>query len=341
MSFFPVYDIAYDAWSTASCDKSEEFTQLSEDQKDALFDEIIRLAKTVTAAIECGDPRLLSSYLNWLARAASNKYFTLDDWHSILENIIDGFSKAFKQLTGSTSPEIHSLRTQALAFLEAGEGGDNSNTSVHCPFLDIDRFATALMHGNRAFAYAEITRLREEKHYSFKEIASSVIQPAMYRIGDLWERGQVSITQEHLASSLSHDILRTITSQAPKMAQNGNRAVLACVADNSHYLGLQMIDNHLQIQGFQTDFLGPNSSTDAILHQIDRHQPGLVALSASLSTHLPNLKRTISAIRCEFATNRPYLAVGGLVLNAIGISARDLHADITASGVESFNEVLH
>jgi hypothetical protein len=120
-SFFPTHDLAYNAWSEISQTKAEAFSQFTEGEKDALFDELVRLTKSVTAAIECSDERLLISHLAWLVRGVSNKYFTVEEWQFVLEHIFDGVAKTLEKVTGITCNAVADLRKVAIDFLNDRE----------------------------------------------------------------------------------------------------------------------------------------------------------------------------------------------------------------------------
>ena len=148
------------------------------------------------------------------------------------------------------------------------------------------------------------------------------------------------MSQEHMATALANTILTKVRDQTPLKERNRRKALLSCVSGNSHSLGLKMINDYLEIQGYKTNSLGGGCPTDAILSQIHRQKPDLICLSVELSGHLLGLKKTIEAIHSEFYSNRPYILVGGWVINAIAITAKEVQADVTADGMHRLEEVL-
>jgi methanogenic corrinoid protein MtbC1 len=46
-----------------------------------------------------------------------------------------------------------------------------------------------------------------------------VIAPAMWRIGDLWEQGAISVADEHLATALTHQTMAGIYGPASATRQ--------------------------------------------------------------------------------------------------------------------------
>ena len=90
-------------------------------------------------------------------------------------------------------------------------------------------------------------------------VQSLVIQPAMVRIGELWETGHITVADEHLASSLSERSLIRLFEELSANRARGicrGRVVLAAVQGQQHVLGLRMIADVLEGAGFAVYYLG-------------------------------------------------------------------------------------
>lgn len=124
-----------------------------------------------------------------------------------------------------------------------------------------------------------------------------IVQPALEDIGDAWERGEVSVAEEHLASGITKRALAAIypllIDGAP---QNGPRVLLAGVGGELHSIGLRMISDVLDAAGFDTVYLGPDTPADEVAAAVTRHAPQLVGLSVTMPLDLPELDRAIVAV---------------------------------------------
>jgi hypothetical protein len=84
-----------------------------------------------------------------------------------------------------------------------------------------------------------------------------VIGAAMERIGELWEQGEVTVADEHVATVLSYRALlplQELLQIAPPRSRE--RVVLAAVEGQAHVLGLRMVADVLEGAGFEVLYLG-------------------------------------------------------------------------------------
>jgi MerR family transcriptional regulator, light-induced transcriptional regulator len=148
------------------------------------------------------------------------------------------------------------------------------------------------------------------------ELYQRVITPALHEIGRLWEKGALTVADEHMATALTHRVLASlrppiqVEAFAGKQdAPAGKRALLAAVEGEQHALGLRMAADVLEEAGFHTIYLGADVPTDALLQAIASLSPDLVALSATMPELAPRLEE-VAEIVCK-AHPRVGLLVGG------------------------------
>ncbi|HXR60509.1 MAG TPA: cobalamin-dependent protein [Solirubrobacterales bacterium] len=135
-------------------------------------------------------------------------------------------------------------------------------------------------------------------------IYEEVVTPAMYELGRLWERGAISVADEHLATALTHRVLAALRSPAfvePVFEEGseGPRAMLATVQGEHHALGLRMAADLLEDAGYETIYLGADVPTEALLRAIEALSPNLVGLSATMPESRARLEALVTQIRDE------------------------------------------
>jgi MerR family transcriptional regulator, light-induced transcriptional regulator len=138
------------------------------------------------------------------------------------------------------------------------------------------------------------------------ELYQRVIAPAMHQIGELWERGALTVADEHLATALTNRILAALRpppdgAAAPRPA----RALLATVEGEQHALGLRMAADLLEDAGYDTIYLGADVPTGALLRAVESLSPDLVAVTATMATLAPRLE----AVAAELGRTYPDLGV--------------------------------
>lgn len=183
---------------------------------------------------------------------------------------------------------IRSLCEQGLSASEAAAlSGDPAAAAQRVPAAPdatahqqvADRLVTATF----ALDGAEIERLLALATAAGPPhvVLEQVLRPAALRVGELWERGAISVAHEHLFSELVGSTLRDLL-RLRQPARPRHRVLLACVASEEHTLGLYGAALHLAEVGFQTTLLGARTPPEAIRAAREAAQPDLIGLSMTV-----------------------------------------------------------
>jgi methanogenic corrinoid protein MtbC1 len=139
---------------------------------------------------------------------------------------------------------------------------------------------------------------------SLAALYQEVITPAMYELGRLWEKGAITVADEHLATALTHRVLAAL--RPPAFVDQGfeddsprERVMLAAVQGEQHALGLRMAADLLEDAGYQTIYLGADVPTGALLQAIDSLSPILLGLSATMPESGTMLADVVEIVRGE------------------------------------------
>jgi methanogenic corrinoid protein MtbC1 len=126
------------------------------------------------------------------------------------------------------------------------------------------------------------------------EIYDEIIRPGMGEIGSRWERGEIGINHEHRASYETLDAMAKLQAQIMVKPPNGQAALLGCVGDELHEIGLRAISYLLQSEGWVTHYLGARVPVEAIAHAIQDLKPSLICLSV---TQMPGQWNWVDELR--------------------------------------------
>jgi methanogenic corrinoid protein MtbC1 len=144
----------------------------------------------------------------------------------------------------------------------------------------------------------------------------------------LWQRNQITVAQEHLATAIIQTLLTQFYLTAAVFAKpSGRTALFAGVEGNQHVLGLRMVSDAFELAGWTVQFLGANTPTDALVAHLDSVKPEVVGLSASMVQQLPTLQRAVEVMKAELGSQCPILLVGGLSTNQMNEVWRWIGAD--------------
>lgn len=167
-----------------------------------------------------------------------------------------------------------------------------------------------LLEGNRRKA-RDLLIQRADAGQPISELYTSVLIAAQREIGRLWHAGDISIAEEHFATASTKLFIAHLAEHAQFKPPNNKTAVAATPSGNEHDLGILVVSQMLEFEGWSTVFLGPNLPTDEIVRSLNIFRSDLLVLSAALTVHLPVLRGIIEAVRQEDETKHCKVLVGG------------------------------
>lgn len=191
-----------------------------------------------------------------------------------------------------------------------------------------DRFMQALLKGDRRTAL-EISGQEAVQPEDLERFYEETMKPAMYRIGEMWESGNVAVSEEHLASALGNMIVSSQYIRVMEDSKPVKGRILVTTASNEyHVLGAQMLANTLEADGWEVDFLGANTPSTDLVRYIEESSPDIVAISATMPFNLIHVQEVVGRIREEFQVKRPRIMLGGLAF----MGQRDLVGHMGGDG---------
>ncbi len=103
---------------------------------------------------------------------------------------------------------------------------------------------------------------------------------ALVELGLRWQRGRLTVAEEHVASDALARALARVGDALPIRLQ-GPRCLLACAAEDEHTLGLSLAELCLREVGWMPLWLGRRTPVGEVVRLVSGGQVALVALSAS------------------------------------------------------------
>ncbi len=173
-------------------------------------------------------------------------------------------------------------------------------------------------------------------HIPLEQIYIEVFEWAMHEIGKGYEKGEISIAEEHLASAITERMIVRVGQFYMPMVKGRYRALIGCVAGNYHTLGIRILADGLREFGWDILFLGANVPLESFVKTITQTHPHIVLISCMLEEHWEEARRVLDRLATlqRETTDRKFLVlVGGLYLNKhpeilptlpIGLFASDL-----------------
>ncbi len=151
-----------------------------------------------------------------------------------------------------------------------------------------------------------------------------VAVPLLRRVGEEWHAGRLSIAQEHLASSVLHDIIVSVMrSFAPR--DDAPRVLVATPAGERHAIGAALVGASAAVHGWHVVYLGADLPASDIAAAAAATDVDVVALSI---LYVDDMDRVLGEVRDVRA-----LVPATVAVLAGGSGASRLATELTSSGV--------
>ena len=228
------------------------------------------------------------------------------------------------ELAESLAPEAGARAREWLAAARQRTDGE-APPEVAGPSRDpeVRRFLVALLEGNRRQAFdLALESLRRDDDIG--RVHDTLLVPAQGDMGRLWQRGELGVAEEHIASRLVGEVLTLLRQRIPP--NQGPLALVSCVPGNMHDIGAQMVADRLDLAGWRALCLGADVPAADLAQAVGQFAPTCVAISSGLGVHVRATARLIEALRSDPATRVPVI-VGGRIFSAVDGLWRDVGAD--------------
>ncbi len=180
--------------------------------------------------------------------------------------------------------------------------------------------ALALDELDEPAAQAVFDRLLSD--FTVETVLRDVVMPYLQELGERWERGSVTVAQEHFASNLLRGRLASLARGWGH--GHGPRAVLACPPGERHDLALLVFGIALNRNGWRVGYLGADTPLEELINTAVDTAADLVVLAAATPERFAGLTEDLTrlasvvplAVAGAGAAQRMALPVGTRVLTA-------------------------
>jgi len=146
-----------------------------------------------------------------------------------------------------------------------------------------------------------------------------LLKPVMYRIGDLWQKGQLDVATEHASTNTALGLVKIINERITartKEPSSRYKAVICTPDGELHGLACNMIESLLLSKGFKVYNISTSIPSDYIIDYIRDMQPDIVLVSITLVENIKSAERLNHQIHAKYNNKLP-VVVGGSAFNNI------------------------
>jgi 5-methyltetrahydrofolate--homocysteine methyltransferase len=157
----------------------------------------------------------------------------------------------------------------------------------------------------------ELTRRALDEGYSAESVLNDALIVGMGEVGELFEQGEYFVPELLLsarAMQAAMEVLRPLLSASSY--QPLGKVVMGTVQGDLHDIGKKLVAMMLEGSGFEVIDLGTDVAPDRFVETVEESGAQIVGLSALLTTTLPAMEATVSALR-EAGPVRVKVMIGG------------------------------
>jgi corrinoid protein of di/trimethylamine methyltransferase len=206
----------------------------------------------------------------------------------------------------------------------------------------IDELREGVIQGQANVAVDKVKQALDEG-IAADVILNDGLISAMGKVGQLYEDGVVFVPEMLIAARAMDKALQILR---PYLVEQGvkplGKVAIGTVKGDLHDIGKKLVAMMLEGSGFEIIDLGIDASPEKFVDAVQNRGAQVVALSALLTTTMPNMKNVVEALKQSGVRDRVRVIIGGAPVNqayADQIGA-DGYAPDASSAVRKVHELM-
>ncbi|HEX8189305.1 MAG TPA: cobalamin B12-binding domain-containing protein [Pyrinomonadaceae bacterium] len=230
--------------------------------------------------------------------------------------------------------EVMRFQTErGLGAATVGAPAATATATLPAETFDEERAAEQFFQALKRGRSGEATAFLLEAHMlgaGLDLIFDAVVATSLHRVGDLWYGEEMSVAEEHLATSTATRAVEALAASTRRAGAKAGAAVCCAAEEEMHTLPVLCAQAVLEGAGWDVRNLGGHTPFFALAEYVERHRPSLVCVSATLQRELEHNARDYAQLSSAARACDARVVLGGEGFRAGAVRARfpaDLHAE--------------
>jgi methanogenic corrinoid protein MtbC1 len=198
-------------------------------------------------------------------------------------------------------------------------------------------FLESLLKGDQK-SFNDLSNSYIKSKNDLESYYADIVTPVMYAVGGLWELGEISVAEEHLASAIVSRVLATHYQYMEYSFERKGKVVICSSANEYHEIGAWITANMFEAEGWDVHYLGANVTISDLESIIKKIEPKILGLSVSMAYNYEIAEEIIERIRSNTVLKDLKIILGGSLFSIYPELCRYSKADYVA---KTFKESLH
>lgn len=118
------------------------------------------------------------------------------------------------------------------------------------------------------------------------------------------------------------------------MEKSDKKLVACSVADELHEMGIRMVSDFFEMDGWDTHYLGANMSDEHLIKLLNKNKPDILAISVTMPLHIDKAAQLIKKVRADEQTSKIKILVGGYPFGIVPDLWKKIGADASAKSAK-------
>jgi len=316
-------------------EKNEKiWSDLGMEQRELTREEFLSSIGSLEESLATGSPAFLIDHARWMQSRYAAENFPGDFPVS--------FFKTFGNVVSEQLPEDYRKNAGAFArktvtvlkSLPAVTGADPDTGTPVSP--DARLFLDFILEGDVAKGIAVIDKALAAGTPA-SGIYAGIFRPALAETGRLWQQNRVTVAEEHFVTGVIRRIMEQVHDRIVRkgrIPRKNKTVVAACVGNELHEVGIRMVADFFELDGWNVYTTGASTPVKSILAAVKDRKADVVALSITMPSGLSGLQYLIRSLRAEVKTMHVKIIVGGYPFTLMPDLWEQVGADTVAASAE-------
>ncbi|WP_422487002.1 B12-binding domain-containing protein [Gudongella sp. DL1XJH-153] len=186
----------------------------------------------------------------------------------------------------------------------------SSETSTELTETVIEEFLENLIKGKGERA-KDIAKKLHSGGIKTTEIINGMFIPVLHKIGEMWEKSEITVAQEHYSSGIISSLLDYLSELQNKTEGKSHVALFMSPGEEEHTLSLRFVSEFFKEAGWKIIFIGRSIPLWDLGQTIEKEKIDLLVLSVFSTGSLNSAEYLIRALKSDMDSNHPKIFIGG------------------------------
>ncbi len=281
-------------------------------------------------ALSASSPALFADYVSWAKVMLSARGIPASDltknfecMGEVLEgNLPSEAGAPVRQFIDAGLKRLPEFPTELPTLIDDG------------PHSELAQKYLALLLRAERHAAARLVLDSVDAGVSPKDIYLHVFQRTQREIGRLWQMNKISVAHEHYCTASTQFIMSQLYPHIFRTERVGRTMVATSVAGELHELGVRMVADFFEMEGWDTYYLGANAPATSVVQAVIERKAEVLGISASMTFHLRAVEGLITLARKTAGWGDTKIMVGGYPFHLDPNLWRQVGADLYAGDAQ-------